>query len=875
MKIHEFGNVSERILSALKYSELWTEKTKDNGRTISRLICPECGDREAWAYSANGDRAPLAICCNRLDNCGARTPVFSLFPELRTNVERDFKPTKEDPHLPARAYLSTRGINKALAGLEFEYRRDVRGLGTGAVMFPIVTPDGKPAMNGRLFSPPRGEGKTHNQGSTSGAYWRHPGIEYDRGRETFVVEGIVDALSLIEAGFQAVAVLAAGQPPDKIDLSAFPVLTLAFDSDKAGARAFRIWRKAYPSAGMVAPPFGSDWNDLLSKHGADLGKVITDNRAKYEHVARLITAETGAAYAEEWIEFHETPPGLYELGGEYWYCGKVGKKGGLDDENPPRRVGNFTARTEQVIVDESTDDRPEYRFRVKLIPTDGKPKVATFAAADLTGETAIRGALLARGRVLWEGGRGESLALARRITTAAVPEIRELANVGYDTATGAWINGQYMVDAAGRYHEPGPDRIFQLSRNTYLRAPAGQYITPSKAPDSVAVDAYRAAVGAWGDNARAAFGWMAAAWFFKDIIDGIGFFPFMSLYGDPATGKTSLLQTMNACQGQTGEGAEGLPLSRTNTAKGTLRTLGKRSGLFQGLIEDDDQGKSKFDYRGFMLPAYNGNCLQTRAAKTNDLTTTSIPMKSAVLFAQNVEPFSDRPQRERVISLRFKKSDLTETTRAGFVRLRAIPKDDVSRFFPVIMKHHPEIRKRWRAEFDRAAGDLSNEVVDARIRENHAIVLAFHRILIDVLGIPNEGDENLIVFMADLCHEKIRICEAAEDNEAGTALDVIMEHAEKHPGNPVSRIINDSVTGNPVRLVFSLAGVLGVLRDWGLHVNHQTLTAQLKKHPAFIRHDLPYRMDAGGSAKKKVWAFDLGILSRGAGDEFDPKQAGR
>jgi hypothetical protein len=224
-----------RIKDALKNSEFWTSKTKDNGRTIFPLKCPACGKMEAWAHSAE----PWSINCNRMKNCGERTKTQELFPEILIKIEQDFKPTSEDPNRPAAAYLQMRGLSESLKDLPFEYWRDVRRTGKGAVMFPIDKE--KTIWNGRLFDPPAGEGKTHNVGSTAGVVWRHPGIKYATDEETFVVEGILDALSLIEMGFQAVSVLAAGQDPASIDLSEFKRITFAFDNDPAGHKALRKW----------------------------------------------------------------------------------------------------------------------------------------------------------------------------------------------------------------------------------------------------------------------------------------------------------------------------------------------------------------------------------------------------------------------------------------------------------------------------------------------------------------------------------------------------------------------------------------------------------------------------------------------------------
>jgi len=272
--------ITEKIHEALKNSPYWTEKTRSNGRTINGLICPACGDRTAWAYDAE----PWAIVCNRKSNCGASTTTLELFSELRRNIEKDFPATKDEPDRPAREYLLSRGLSRVLKGLDFRYLKNVRNTGSGAVMFPVGRDDkGKETLNGRLFNPPAGEGKTHNIGSTAGRFWKHPGHSYKPHDKTFIVEGVLDALSLLEMGFQAIAVLASGQDPAKVDLSFFKEKILAFDNDEAGHRACKKWHQAYPEADIVLCDPGQDWNDLLQSGPADqVKKHFTENLPRYQ-----------------------------------------------------------------------------------------------------------------------------------------------------------------------------------------------------------------------------------------------------------------------------------------------------------------------------------------------------------------------------------------------------------------------------------------------------------------------------------------------------------------------------------------------------------------------------------------------------------------
>jgi len=232
-----YSDLCRQILN----SEYATSKTKVSGRYIRPLICPACGEREAWAYSEK----PLFIICNRKNNCGAQTKTTSLF-NIYADIAIKYPPTDDDPGRPARQFLRARGISEDIiskSGVKYDpdIKRGGKSCGPAAMFLVGTDNKGKSILNGRLFNPPYGEGKTHNVGSVSGHHWEMPEMEYNPDLETYVVEGILDALSLISIGHQAIAILGAGYKPDQFDLSKFGNLVFAFDNDRAGREATKNW----------------------------------------------------------------------------------------------------------------------------------------------------------------------------------------------------------------------------------------------------------------------------------------------------------------------------------------------------------------------------------------------------------------------------------------------------------------------------------------------------------------------------------------------------------------------------------------------------------------------------------------------------------
>lgn len=315
------GECASRVLDVIRKSRFYTPETKETGAYIENLTCPECG---TVGRAFIGKDKPWCIKCNRENTCGAVVPVHKVFPELRVNVERDAPPVPEEPHRPARHYLHHRGIWKALEGLapgdDYRYLRNLGGTESGGIGFPLVNSDGETVWNSRFFCPP-GRSKTHNEAGTSfkGAYWRHPALKYDPDRETFVAESIIDALSLIEMGQQAIAISSAVTTPEGMDLSDFPNLALAFDNDLAGWKAgAEKWRPIFPDAPIILPPAGMDWNDFLCRHnGADGDTANEFNRRRHGEFVRGTDPEAMAEKIRKGELWKKTERKLAALNREY------------------------------------------------------------------------------------------------------------------------------------------------------------------------------------------------------------------------------------------------------------------------------------------------------------------------------------------------------------------------------------------------------------------------------------------------------------------------------------------------------------------------------------------------------------------------------
>ena len=544
-------NLSPRILDALKKSQWWSAKTRDNGSTIQGLVCPQCGDKSAWAYASD----PMSINCNRLSQCGARTKTIELFPEIRRNIERDCPPTKADPHRPAREYLLSRGLSEVLLdGLDYRYLKNARNSGSGAVMFFVGKDEkGNEVLNGRLFCQPAGEGKTHNVGSTKGRLWRHSGFSYDLEKRTWITEGILNALSLLQLGEQAIAVLSAGQDPLNVDLGGFKNLVLSFDNDEAGRRACKKWRLVYPTAAVIFCDPGQDWNDLLVSGSADqVANSFKNNLKRYANNGELAVAATAQEYAEIWNGFYNIAPGLFTFNGSTYFSEKKVPRGG-DIENAFIAVSlcfKATLRVVSFIIDRSNPARLEYLYNLEINPRKGKPIEAMATGPDLASHRRLKEWFLSFARINFEGDAKACTALASLITEdKKAPEVKQLAVAGYQTETGDYVFAKWAVDISGKLIQPDKQGNFRIGYNQYFRAPAhaeDKAIIPASIDKDKVKEIYELLFQAWGFNGIVALSWTVAGWFVNQLKAAVNFYPFLSLYGDPASGKSALVTILNA-----------------------------------------------------------------------------------------------------------------------------------------------------------------------------------------------------------------------------------------------------------------------------------------------------------------------------------------
>lgn len=844
--------LAEKCYQALKSSDSWTSKTKENDRTISNLICPVCGDKSAWSYR----QEPYAISCNRQNECGINTKTVELF-NLTLDIEKEYPSTSKDEHRPAREYLKSRGIDDAtLDGLDYRYWQKTRkGLG-GAAMFPLgKNPEGKETFNGRLLNPPKDTDKTHNHGSTSGMWWKHPAQVLDPSKPVLVVEGIIDALSIIQMGGQAVSVLAAGQSPAKIHGLDHYQLAIAFDNDTAGIRATKKYFSNFPNSTAIMAPKGKDWNDILKEDPKTARQRFKENENEYRFNAELSLSDTYRDYADKFHQHHNKAPGLFLFNGCTYYS-FLRTKG--DNTNLAIERACKAIIEAQSFINVGTDFDKEFLYQLKVKPINGRPIVCNATGRQLATPRDFKTFLLDKAKVSYEGSVNTTQALVSSLIDTKAPEVRRVIHTGYDPDTKWYVFNSYAVDEKGKIHYKDKAGLFSTGAdNRIMPAPqaAEKAITPTKKPAHNAKQIYELFHKAWGGNGAFAFSWTLAGWFVSVIKNKENYFPHISLHGEPAAGKSALTTKLQMLQGRN---TEGLPLSQLNTKKGLARTMAGLSGVFTALLEDNQRNDRAFDY-SILLTAYNTGSLQVQAKFTNTLETAENPFLSTLMFVQNSEPFNQKAEKQRVVSLHFETKNLNAQTKTAFDELNNIPKEEIAAVMVAVLKHRKHFEESWFNEYRVACADLA-EVKEERIRNNHGLILGFHRLFCRLFSIESDIYNHTLT----IALEKEKSSAELEINDASTFFEMIYslesEQTKKY-WHEQSDVKMDTKTDYN-SLYFNFPELTRLLQNSGLQTpRSKDLQEALRQHPAYIRHGINHRFPTSASEthtiQRKAWHFDL------------------
>jgi hypothetical protein len=197
---------------------------------------------------------------------------------------------------------------------------------------------------------------------------------------------------------------------------------------------------------------------------------------------------------------------------------------------------------------------------------------------------------------------------------------------------------------------------------------------------------------AYGDNGAIGLMFVILACYRDVVFDQVGFFPFLFLFGDAGTGKTSFTETLLSLFGRD---VVGTPLNNATTV-GLSRLVSSRTNSLFYLKEYTNE--TDVSAEDFILTAYDG-AGRTTGIKSNDTRTKSFPVKSAMIFDGNHLPTQKSAILSRMILLNFESATFTGEETKAYNDLKALSVEGFGAVLIEILRLRPIVEKNFRNTF--------------------------------------------------------------------------------------------------------------------------------------------------------------------------------
>ena len=697
--------------------------------------CPQCNQRRLFSRYDE----PWFIRCGREQKCRYMEPVKELYSDLFDDWSKRAPATDDQPAASAKAYLTfARGFDigqiEGWYSQDHYFDRDLN-IGSATVRFPLD----KGGYWERLIDKPNRFGKKKARfkpgESYKGFWWVPPCVDLLQVDELWIVEGIFDAIALVQNGIPAVAALSSNAYPEE-SLKALitaragktPKLIWALDNEPGAHKYTRMWvRQARDlgftcEAAQIPQPDSRkvDWNDLhqrwafmddVEARTQRIDKELDD--AKH-HGALLIAESAGekALLMYQWREREEFHFGFDSR--LYWWKLDISKFNSamqaLDasDNHEDQQLNDKARRAKALRMsgcvveiancypkalyfqrNEITDES-WYFFRVDF-PHDGGSVKNTFTGGQVAAASEFKKRLLGMGAGAVFTGSGQQLDKIMKDQLFGIKTVQTIDYVGYSREYGCYVfndiaikEGQLITINEEEFFEMGKLKLKSLQKGVKiaLQKDAKDY-------DARWLDLLWQCFGAQGTVALTF--WFGSL-FAEQIRARYQSFPFLEATGEAGAGKTTLLTLLWKLLGR--EGYEGFDPSKSTKA-GRSRLMGQISGMPVVLLESDRSGDDKAHAKTFewdeLKDYYGGGTLATKGVKTAGNETYEPPFRATIAISQNAPVVASEAIMTRIVKLHFVRPTVTAESRAAADLLNSLEGAKLSNFLLQAVRKESEV----------------------------------------------------------------------------------------------------------------------------------------------------------------------------------------
>ncbi|MCC5052033.1 toprim domain-containing protein [Xanthomonas campestris] len=760
--------------------------------------CPSCSKKELYTNHLK----PWVVKCGRQSKCGRELHVKDLYDDLFDDWSKRFQPTPAAPNAAADAYLQfSRGFDLApLKGLYTQdsyYDRKITA-GTATVRFALV----KGGWWERLIDRPHRFGKQKARfapgQSYAGVWWAAPAAltAMQTAREVWIVEGIFDAIALLQHGVCAVSAMSSNAFPEeslrelaKARMADLPTLVWALDNEP-GARAYthkHIKRAAALGFDSRAAQIvqrdskKTDWNDLhLRAITSDEPKQWENDVKEARYQGDLLVARSavdkGLLMFENdgrndfWLEYRSR---LYWFDFDTQRFDKLRKEklGDIDADDSDEVAAEDLKKIKRAACSvqkiancfpealyfqrQEVTDESWYYFRVDF-PHDSPSVKGTFTGGHIASASEFKKRLISLAAGAMFTGTGHQLDRLIEEQTEAIKTVDAIDFVGYSKEHRAYLLGDMAV-RDGELVTANEEDYFEFDKLRLKTTQKSIRLEIQRDAEAFRVDWLPWLWQCFGTHGMVAMTFWFGSLFAEQIRAGHKSFPFLEATGEAGAGKTTLLTFLWKLLGRSDY--EGFDPAKSSKA-GRARAMGQVSGMPVVLLEADRSEPDKAHSKTFewdeLKDFFGGGTLATRGVRNGGNETYEPPFRGTIVITQNAAVDASEAILTRIVKLHFKRPQVTTESRIAADNLNALQVEEVSHFLVrairqerAILDLFAERVKVFEAKL-RAQQDLRLE----RVIKNHAQMLALFDCLRLVVALPDDMVEQTRLALLDMALER-------------------------------------------------------------------------------------------------------------------------
>lgn len=590
------------------------------------------------------------------------------------------------------------------------------------------------------------------------------------------------------------------------------------------------------------------WNDLYHNGLLSPDKKATTLEKAYLQV-QLHAAKSEQDYFDIYRkQYPETTTLIFEFNHRLVKVSlKKTKTSSADqtDELEVKPLTDCSVRLQHSVIDDSLKVKQRTQHHITLYSEREGYNHIIITDDQLIKTPAFKAALHEK-RQSFEGTTNDLTELTSYLFESNPPKVRALSTIGYDDKSKGYFFPEftYLAEDMAVIANPNPlsdtNKYVSFTDSSHTHY---QYIKPfigcndtiiktiPKLEQTEHLKAVTQFIGqlrcSYGARGLLTFGFYISSLFSHLVFEHYGFFPILSLYGNPSLhryDKKFLSRLLNRCLFIDSEGQK---IKSVFTAESELKKMRQKSNLVCALL-DNRNYKKAFDY-DTVLPFYN---------RKDD------SLQATLAFISSNEGFTTDVIRDFVISLQFPNTDNNNTiNHAMWYQTTNNPivdpkRDQLNQYTPEQLASVGDYLLNNRQHFESSLvttitqyeTDLTNQGIDLKMAQNYAIALGGIACLCELLNIPNQYIGNLVSYTANRARHKQEVIK-----EPIYVADYFLNLIDDIESNlNYGIIVHDNKKTSEQELIIHLPTVLSYLKTQDHDFDQKVLDTILPKHPRFI-----------------------------------------